>query len=156
MFTAIKLFFGTPLGKDLLVGFAVLLILAATYSAGHNRGYDEGHSDGYTAGVGSQKPVVDDLKNKVAALTKVINDDRTATATKVKGLENDLTNKTVELVKKQSEGKATRTEILTRYTESIGPVTEASCGLSVTAVQAINDLLDTQIVEPTEVKEVAP
>lgn len=156
MFAAMKLFFSTPLGKDVLIGFAILLVLAATYSAGHNRGYDVGHTDGYTEGVKSQKPVVDELKNKVAALTKVINDDREVTAKKVKGIETDLTNKTVELVKRQSESKATRTEILTRYIESTGPVVEASCGLSVTAVQTINDFLDTQIVEPTEIKEVMP
>lgn len=156
MFTAIKLFFGTPLGKDLLIGFAVVLLLAAVYTAGHHRGYDDGHSDGYTEGVKSQKPVVDELKNKVAALTKVINDDREATAAKVKALEHDLSEATIELTAKQAEGKAKRDDIVHRYETSIPPVQQNACGLSVETVTAINALLDTQIENPTEVKEVQP
>jgi hypothetical protein len=144
MFTAIKLFFGTPLGKDLIVGFALLLLVTAIYSAGHHTGYSSGHKDGVTDEVAVQKPIVDALQLKVDTLTKKINDDTAARNDRLHELEGQVSEQAIATAQAETAKETQRNTVIDQYIKNTAPPQTATCALDEKTVGAINNLIKTQ------------
>lgn len=144
MFTAIKLFFGTPLGKDLVVGFALLLLVLAIFGAGHHSGYASGHTDGVKDEVAVQKPIVDALQLKVDTLTKKINDDTTARNDRLHDLEAQVSEQAIAAATAETAKEAQRNTVIDQYIKNTTPVQTAACALDEKTVGAINILIKTQ------------
>jgi len=115
MFTAAKLFFGTPLGKDILGITAILLLLTGVFMAGDYHGHSAGFADGQKQGVASMQPQITELKATVATLTKKINDDTKAQNDKIEKIQTDLSNATIAAEKAKAESKAERQAIVDQY-----------------------------------------
>lgn len=148
MLTAFKLFFSSSSGWVTLALIAALGIGA--YSYGHANGYETGHTKGYTEGHDSRNDEVQHLKDNVAALTKIINDDREAQAAKIKKVEEVAANQAVETAKRLSQQIRARGMIIASYKADVKPEIQQHCGLSVETVQAINALIETVNEEPNE------
>lgn len=133
---AVILFFKSGLGKSLLIGAAVLVLLWGVYEKGHVAGREEG----YKEGMAIQQPIIDKL-------TKTINDERTATAIKVKTIEKKASDDVIAAKAVEVTKILTRDKIVNHY-NTVEKVVASQCGLSKISVDAINALLDTQIVYP--------
>ncbi len=139
---ALLLFFRTGLGKGILGAALLALLLAGAYAKGHSSGYDSGKK----AGIESQKP-------EIARLAGIINTERTATALKTKKLEKDAADAALKSKDTQVAKVVTRTKIVDHYHET-EKLVASQCGLSEASVDAINKMLNTQIIY--DVPEVQP
>lgn len=142
MFTAIKLFFSTGLGKGLLVVSAVILAVVATYSLGSAHGYSKGHGTGFNEGRQSRQLEVNHLQKNVAALTKLVNDERLATSVKVQSIQESASIEALVAQTKLQANIQQRDAIIAEYTSRVPEIVQKSCGLDLETVKAINKLID--------------
>ena len=119
--------------KNVSIAVAVLGILFAAYSYGSING----STTGYTKGVASQQAAI-------ANLTKTINDERNAVATKIQQVQAVAANAVIEAQKQQTVKTVVRTQIVDHY-NTVEKTVQAQCGLSQPSIAAINELLATQI-----------
>jgi hypothetical protein len=142
MFTAIKLFFGTDLGKGLLLVGAAVLLLGSVYTVGRSHGYNSGRDDGYKSGYASRNVEVGHLQENVAALTKKINDNTKAVADKVQEVQEEAAEAAIARETKLNQKIRDRDKIIADYAKFVPPTVQAKCGLSIETVDAINKLID--------------
>jgi len=142
MFMAAKLFFSTSLGKSLLLVLAFALTVFAAFELGSSHGYSDGHTKGFNEGRASRDPEVQHLQDNVVALSKLINDERLAQATKIDKLQSDAANQAVETSKKLNQQIRERDKIIQNYKNQVPPEIQQHCALSMETVQAINKLID--------------
>lgn len=142
MFTAIKLFFGTDLGKGLLLVGAAVLLFGSVYTVGRSHGYSEGRDDGYKSGYSARTPEVNHLQENVATLTKKINDNTKAVADKVQEVQKAAAEAAIATETKLNRKIRDRDQIIADYAKSVPPAVQAKCGLSIESVDAINKLID--------------
>lgn len=148
MLTSIKLFFGTSLGKNLLLGIAVALVMSAVYQWGSHNGYDSGHTAGVKAGKEGLQPTIDRLEDQVDLLTLKINTDTIERNKKISDLEVKLNEQVIATLGAQSLASTRRDKIIDRYLAEVPKLVQDSCGLTVKEVEIINELIGTQIVDP--------
>lgn len=142
MIQAIKLFFGSPLGRAFLTFAAAGAVLGSAYVLGHSAGKLKGLDEGFRDGRAARQQEVDHLKDNVAVLTKTINDERKAVSDKVKQVEADATERAMQTQERLHSQLRARDQIIQNY-ERMTPVeVQQSCGLSIETVQAINQLID--------------
>lgn len=115
---------------------AILGCLYAVHDAGVQQGIATGDKAGYTRAWNAQQPVIDKL-------TKTINDNATASNTKISELEQQAADNQATinaLTKKQATQAQT---ILDQYKKA-NPQTALKCGMSIPTVNAIRDILELQ------------
>ena len=148
MLTSLKLFFGTPLGKNLLLGIALALVVSAVYQWGSHNGYDSGHTAGVKAGKEGLQPTIDHLEDQVDLLTTKINTDTKERNKKIGELEIELNEQVIATISAQVLATTKRDKIIDKYLADVPKLVQDSCGLTVKEIEVINELINTQIVDP--------
>lgn len=153
MISALKLLWGSTGGKISAILFTVLFAagVAFAYSHGHTSGY----ASGFTAGQNSRDKEVTHLQENVAALTKIINDERKAQADKIKKVEAKAADAAVETAKRLGQEIRARDTIISSYRADVKPEIQQHCGLSVETVRAINALIQNVNEEHNEVPDLS-
>jgi len=132
----------TKTGMYVMAGIGAALLLLGAYTLGSSHGYASGYDSGYAKGQKSRQQEVDHLKDNVSALTKTINDERLATATKLQAVEHDATERALKTQSTLTRQITERDQIIKRYEKTVPVKVQESCGLSVETVEAINQLID--------------
>lgn len=149
MLSAFKLFFSSSSGWVTLALIAALGI--GSYSYGHANGYEAGHTKGFTEGRDSRNNEVEHLKDNVAGLTKIVNDEREAQAKKIKDVEKKAADNAVATEKRLNVQIRARDQIIASYKANVKPEIQQHCGLSIETVKAINALIQNVNEESNEV-----
>lgn len=140
MFTAaaLKALLASPLFRSILKYFlmimAIISVVYGIYAYGHSKGHDEG----YKAGWAAQQETID-------GLVKQINDEREAQQKKLDKIQADAAEAILTAQKEAAAAKKERDDILSNYQHNTPPEQKHQCGLNVSAVNAINALLGTQL-----------
>lgn len=135
---------GTTIYKYVIGIGGVIVVLAGVYSYGTHRGYDSGYSSGVRAGKEALKPTMDALELQAEAAVRKLNIDTQTRNARIEELESSLAERSASLRVAQAQQNAKREKVITKYVATAG-VSQASCGLDAPAVEAINELIETQI-----------
>src|SRR6478736_5393629 len=127
MFTTLKLFFTSDLGKGVALVALVALGATAVYASGRAAGQVAGYNKGYTEGKNSRQPEVNHLQENVAALTATINNERQATATKVQTLQTNAANAAVATEQNFNKKLRERDQVISNYASKVPPQVQESC-----------------------------
>ena len=129
-----------PFGSLIKWGLGILAILAFLFGV-----YEYGHSKGYTVGYQAAWNIQQTTINNMVTAQNAQN---AANNTKIQQLEESSSAAAQKIQQLATQANQTRTQVVTKYIQS--DAQSSSCGLDVSAVQAINNLIeaDPSIVQP--------